>query len=209
MCADRVRPQSVRGKHLRLALRWPRRSPHLLPEPHRSFRPAHTQRVAFPSCRHGRTNPRNARSSQPSPGRIFSVSGPANRWTPLSSRPCLPDCRRNYKQQGPFAPRTLLRFIANTDPSATLSPSIDFPVSSVIRSTLLRLFLAGTRRASPVAWHVLVTVLSLPPRRDRDAASVRFRHPMLPSPFSCGLGPRIHSLSRPLSRSLSLRPGDS
>src|SRR5664280_331436 len=94
-------------------------------------------------------------------------------------------------------------------PSATLSPSIDFPVAPVIRSTLLRRFLAGTRRASPVAWHVLVTVLSLPPRRDQDAASVRFRHPMLPSPFSCGLGPRIHSLSRPLSRSLSLRPGDS
>ncbi len=37
-----------------------------------------------------------------------------------------------------------------------------------------------------------------PPRRDQDAASVRFRHPMLPSPFVCGLGSRIHLVSRPL-----------
>src|SRR5207342_2866722 len=116
---------------------------------------------------------------------------------------------RSYKQKGPFAPRTLLRIPAHTDPSATLSPSIDFPVEPVIRSTLLRRFLAGTRRASPVAWHVLATVLSLPPRRGKGAASVRFRHPMLPSPYGCGLDPRIHSLSRPHSRSLSLRPGGS
>jgi Domain of unknown function (DUF4158) len=32
-------------------------------------------------------------------------------------------------------------------------------------AALLRRFLAGTRRVSPVAQHVLVTVLSLPPRR--------------------------------------------
>src|SRR5215469_8106424 len=38
--------------------------------------------------------------------------------------------------QGPFAPRTLLRFIASTDPAATLSPSADFPGSPVIRPTL-------------------------------------------------------------------------
>src|SRR3954467_1134582 len=69
------------------------------------------------------------------------------------------------KWQGPFAPRTLLRFIAPTDPAATLSSSADFPVSPVIRPTLLRRFLAGMRRASPVAQHVLVTVLSLPPRQ--------------------------------------------
>src|SRR5271167_2232344 len=36
-----------------------------------------------------------------------------------------------------------------------------------------------------------------------------FGSPMLPSPSSCGLGPRGYSLSRPLLRSLSLRPGDS
>ena len=37
-----------------------------------------------------------------------------------------------------------------------------------------------------------------PPRRDQSAASVRFRHPMLPSPFVWGLGSRIHLVSRPL-----------
>src|SRR5215813_1454019 len=40
----------------------------------------------------------------------------------------LPSLRwRHCKWQGPFAPRTLLRFIASTDPSATLSSSADFP----------------------------------------------------------------------------------
>src|SRR5207302_11421421 len=39
------------------------------------------------------------------------------------------------------------------------------PGLPVIRPTLLRRFLVGTRRVSPVAQHVLVTVLSLPPRR--------------------------------------------
>ena len=110
-------------------------------------------------------DPRNARTVQPSPCRISSASGPANQWTSLSSRPCLPLCWRRCKWQGPFAPRTLRRFVATTDPAATLSSSADFPVSPVIRPTLLQRFRAGTRRASPVAWHVLVTVLSLPPRQ--------------------------------------------
>ena len=100
----------------------------------------------------------------------------------LSSRPCLPLCWRHCKWQGPFAPRTLLRFIATTDPSATLSSSADFPVSPVIRPTLLRRFRAGTRRASPVAWHVLVTVLSLPPRRGEQPYRSDLRLPMRPSP---------------------------
>src|SRR5271157_5073398 len=141
---------------------------------------------------------------QPDKHGIFSASGPANRWTPLSSRPCLPCGRRLYKQQGSFAPRALPRLTATTNPSVTLSPSIDFPVEPVIRSTLLRRFRAGTRRASPVARHVVVTVLSLPPRRSVGAASIRFRLPMLPSPSSWGLGLRGYSLSRPLLRSLLL-----
>ena len=70
-------------------------------------------------------------------------------------------------------------------------------------------FSPGRRRASPVARHVLVTVLSLPPRRSVGAASIRFRLRMLPSPSGWGLGLRGYSLSRPLLRSLLLRPGDS
>ena len=108
----------------------------------------------------------------------------------ISSLP--PLRRRRCKWQGPFAPRTLLRFIATADPAATLSSSADFPVSPVIRPTLLRRFLAGTRRASPVARHVLVTVLSLPPRRSVGAASIRFRLPMLP--FALRLGARPSGL---------------
>ena len=60
-------------------------------------------------------------------------------------------------QQGPFAPRALPRFNATTDPAATVSSSTVFPGPPVMRSTLLRRFLDGTRTASPVAWHVLVT----------------------------------------------------
>jgi hypothetical protein len=37
------------------------------------------------------------------------------------------------QQQGLFAPRALPRFTATAGPSATLSPSTDFPVSPVIR----------------------------------------------------------------------------
>src|SRR4030095_12879852 len=38
----------------------------------------HRVRAASPSCRRGRTDPRNASAVQPSPWRISSVSGPAN-----------------------------------------------------------------------------------------------------------------------------------
>ena len=52
-----------------------------------------------------------------------------------------------------------------------------FPVEPVIRSTLLRRFLAGTRRASPVARHVLAAVLSLPPRRSEEPLRSDFGSP--------------------------------
>ena len=47
--------------------------------------------------------------------------------------PLPPWVSENCKQQGPFAPRTLLRFRATMGPSATLSPSTDFLGSPVIR----------------------------------------------------------------------------
>ena len=83
-------------------------------------------------------------------------------------------------QQGPFAPRALPRFNATTDPAATVSSSTVFPGPPVMRSTLLRRFLDGTRTASPVAWHVLVTVLSLPPRHRDVPHQILWRHILLP-----------------------------
>jgi hypothetical protein len=68
-------------------------------------------------------------------------------------------------QQGPFAPRALPRFSTTTDLAATVSSFLAFPVTPVIRSTWLHRFPGGTRTVSPVAQHVLVTVLPLPPRR--------------------------------------------
>ena len=78
-------------------------------------------------------------------------------------------------QQGPLAPRELLRFIATTDPSATLTPPRHFPVSSVIGTVLLRGFRHGAWRASPVASHVLVTVppSKTPPEWTRVSAIFR------------------------------------
>jgi hypothetical protein len=112
-------------------------------------------------------------------------------------------------QQGPIAPSALPDFITTAGPSATLSPSAHFPGSPVIGPTWLRRFRAGARRVSPVAWLVLVTVLSLSPRRSVSVASVRFRLYMLLSPVKRGLSLRSYNFSRPHTRSLALRPGDS
>ena len=85
----------------------------------------------------------------------------------------------------------ITRFIATTNPSATLSPSANSREPPVIWPTLLRQFLGGTRRASPVAQHVLATVLSLPPRRSDS------RRLSQPAALSCSL--------RPYGRGLGLR----
>jgi len=105
--------------------------------------------------------------------------------------------------------RPLLRIIARTDPSVTLSPSADFPGMPVILPTLLRRFRDGRRRVSPVAQRVLVTVLPLPPRRSRVShqpvcATRCCLHPPVVGSSSGGL-----SFSGPSMRSLALRPGDS
>src|SRR5215475_6771682 len=85
------------------------------------------------------------------------------------------------EQGGPFAPRAFPRFLATPDPSATLSPSADFPGAPVIRPTLLRGFRRGTRGASPVARCVWGPGLSPPaPPPEPAAASARLRRPMLP-----------------------------
>jgi len=106
----------------------------------------------------------------------------------------------------------ITRFIATTNPSATLSSSANFPGPPVIWPTLLRQFLGGTRRASPVAQHVLVTVLSLSPRRSEMplqpacGASYRLR-PMIGGSASGAMNFRghlcVHSRYGPVTRSPS------
>src|SRR5207248_2641015 len=85
-----------------------------------------------------------------------------------SFHPCLPCWPRLAMQQGPFAPWELPHFLATTSLTATVSPSADFPVSPVIRPTLLHRLLDRARTVSPVARHALATVLSLPPCRARS-----------------------------------------
>jgi hypothetical protein len=131
------------------------------------------------------------------------------RWRVLfSGHPCLPCCRKSYEQQGPLAPRALPRLNATTGPSATLSPSADFPVLPVIRPTQLPPFRVGTRRASPVARCILVVVPSLTTPPERPAASIGCGEPCCLRPHGCGLGLRICT-NGATSRSQSLRPDNS
>src|SRR5262249_32472026 len=109
------------------------------------------------------------------------------------------------KQQGPVAPRALPRLLARAGPSATLSSSADFPGTPVIRPPLPRRFRGGTRRVSPLARRVLVTVPSLAPRRRGAAASARLRRSLLPSRRKHALSLRGLALSRLPLRSLTLR----
>src|SRR5262249_28079926 len=147
-----------------------------------------------------------ARPDQPSPGRISPSSGLADRWVLFSGHPCLPCCRRSHGQQGPFAPRALPRFNATTSPSATLSPSADFPVLPVIRPTQLPPFPVGTRRASPVARCVLVVVPSLTTPPEQPAPSIGLGRVVLPSPSRLRARPPGLLTFGATSRSLALRP---
>jgi len=98
-------------------------------------------------------------------------------------------------QQGPFAPRALPRFSATTGPAATVSPS--------------HRFLDGARTASPVARHVLVTVLPLPPRRSDAPHQSDCDTPCCLRPGPEGSASGSYFLTRPPVGSLTLRPGDS
>src|SRR5499427_8909379 len=120
----------------------------------------------------------------------------------------LPSLRwRHCKWQGPFAPRTLLRFLATAGPAATLPSSADFSVSAVIRPTLLLRFRVGTSRASPVALHVRVTVPSLPPRRGEQPYRSVFGCSccLRPSEVGSALGATFFEATM---RSLLIQPGD-
>ena len=74
---------------------------------------------------------------------------------------------------------------------------------------MLRRFRGGTRRASPVARRVLVTVPSLPPRRRDPPRQPACDGPCCLRAVQHGLGLRGFALSRLPLRSLTLRPGNS
>src|ERR1700693_5490926 len=107
------------------------------------------------------------------------------------------------------APLLRGHYPASPRPAATVSPSIAFPVSSVIRPTLLHRFLDGARTVSPVARHVLVTVLPLPPRRSVMTSRSAHVMPCCLRLEAEGSASGVYFLSGPPVGSLSLRPGDS
>jgi len=146
---------------------------------------------------------------QPSPWRISFVSGPADSWASLSSRPCLPYWRRIHEQQGPLAPRALSRFLATTSPSATVSSSADFPVETGYTTypapPISRWDEDGFSSCSAHPCHRAAP--TTPP--ERIDTSVRVRRSMMPSPHPRQLGLRSYFFSGPPMGSLALRPGDS
>jgi len=91
--------------------------------------------------------------------------------------------------------------------------SAHFPLFTVIEPTLLQKFLSGARRASPVARHVLVTVLSLSPRQSQWSYQSVFGHSWCLRPTVAGSASGaphfrghlcIHLRYGPVTRSLLL-----
>ena len=122
--------------------------------------------------------------------------------------PCFPCCQSHRIQQGPFAPRTLLRLIATMDPSDSLSPSTDFPVIPVIR--------LPAPQISPRDEEGLSSCLARPCHRAVAKTPPECKPPrrsgcngpccLRPADESSASGSKF---SRPFLRSLSLRPDDS
>ena len=87
------------------------------------------------------------------------------------------------------------RYPASSLLRAPPPPSRRQPISRgmpVIRPTLLRRFLGGTRTASPVAQRILVTVLPLPPRRSESTCRSGFVDPCCLKLKQRKLGLRSH-----------------
>jgi hypothetical protein len=102
----------------------------------------------------------------------------------------------HYKQQGLFAPRTLLRFLTTTDPAESLSLSADFPVSSVIRLPCSVDFSTGRGGFLQLLSMTLSPCCPYQPRRSVSPHQ-SLRRSMLPSPESGRLGLRGSVISGP------------
>src|SRR5215472_16816876 len=79
---------------------------------------------------------------------------------------------------------------------------------AMYRSDRLQSFRPGTRKASPVAYHVLVTVLSLQPRRNVMSSRSAHAMPCCLRPYGEDSASGSTFFSRPILSSLALRPGD-
>ena len=107
-----------------------------------------------------------------------------------------------------MAPRTLLRFIATTDPAESLSPSTAFPVFPVIRFPCSVDFATGRAGfSSCLACPCHRAVPTTPPKL--LAASVSCDDPCCLHPFGESSTFGVILFSRPPMGSLALRPDDS
>ena len=89
-----------------------------------------------------------------------------------------------------MAPRTLLRFLATSDPAASLSSSTDFPVSPVIRLACSADFSTGRGGFLQLLSMPLSPCCPYHPAEVSRRVS-QLRQSMLPSPKERGLGLRI------------------
>ena len=94
----------------------------------------------------------------------YSLRRSGKRMGAFIIHPCLPVSERKCKQQGPFAPRTLLRFTATMSPSATLSSLHRFPGFASYTVCCSGNFSSGREGFSSCA-RILVIVLPLTPRQ--------------------------------------------
>jgi len=115
----------------------------------------------------------------------------------------------DFDNPHPFTPQALPRFIVTTDPSATVSSSVDFPgdtgYTTYLAPPISRRDEDGFSSCSAHPCHRAAPIT--PP--ERIDASVRIRRSVLPSPHNGKLGLRGIIVSGPPMGSLALRPGDS
>ena len=127
--------------------------------------------------------------------------------------PLPPWVSENCKQQGPFAPRTLLRFLATMSPSATLSSSTDFLGSPVIRFAAPPISRRDEEGFSSCLAHPCHRAAANTPP-ECSAASVSCSGPCCLRPFGAGSAPGVfgfrghlcvHFRCGPMTRSPSQR----